>query len=225
MKTIFITGHDTEIGKTKIAQYIATTLSHRQEPVQIIKPVETGVNYSKEPGAITTILQTTNPKFTTGFTLNSFTPPLAPLTAAKIENKQLSINKLIQQINTLPTPTWRIIETAGGLAVPLDPSGADGRDLATQLHVDFIILVIHNRLGAINQARLLDAYTPKHFAQVGFWLNDLSPPPPNITESFLDALQTLPTPLWAHTGYQQTQPYFCNAPFLSLTPTPSCKIT
>lgn len=216
MKTILITGHDTGIGKTWITQCIAKQLTEQQQLVQIVKPVETGIDKATEPGDIATILKTLNPKYASGYTLNSFKAPLAPLTAAALEGKNLSITTLLQQINQLPIVNWRLIETAGGLAVPLDSSGADGRDLAITLQVDFIVLVIQNRLGAINQSRLLEAYSPKNSANTGFWLNDVHPRDPLVTESNLFALKSMETSLWAHHAHKEFQPDFCTAPFFNL---------
>lgn len=214
MKTILITGHDTGIGKTWITQFIASHLTNQKQYVQVIKPVETGIDNTIEPGDIATILKSSDPAYSSGYTFNSFKAPLAPLSAATFEAKSLSLNNIIEKFNNLPLTDWRLIETAGGLAVPLDLSGSDGRDLAVILKVDFIVLVIQNRLGAINQSRLLEAYTPKDSANIGFWLNDTHPRDPLITESNLSALNSMKTPLWAHHAYKNLQPDFCTAPFL-----------
>lgn len=216
MQTILITGHDTGIGKTWITQCIARYLTERKEHVQIIKPVETGIDGAEGSGDVSTILKYLDPVYSSGFTLNSFKAPLAPLAAGDLEGKSLSINGILEQINELPLTDWRLIETAGGLAVPLDISGADGRDLAIELQVDIIVLVIQNRLGAINQARLLEAYTPKDSATIGFWLNDTHTRDPLVTGSNLSALKAMQTPLWAHQGYEKLEPDFCMAPFLTL---------
>lgn len=217
MKTILITGHDTGIGKTWVTQFIAKSLTEQKKHVQVIKPVETGIDEANELGDIATILKGLDAEYSSGYTLNSFTAPLAPLSAASLCGKDLSLQIILGQIKALPTTKWRLIETAGGLAVPLDISGADGRDLAIELKVDFIVLVIQNRLGAINQGRLLDAYTPKDSAKVGFWLNDIEPRDILVTESNLAAFRAMHTPLWGHQGYKESEPEFCSAPFLSHT--------
>lgn len=217
MKTILITGHDTGIGKTWVTRFIARKLSGAKAYVQVIKPVETGVS-ENACGDVATILngiEDSHSEFVSGFTLNSFKVPLAPLSAAALEGGSLSINKIVEQIQNLPETDWRLIETAGGLAVPLDASGADGRDLAIELQIDYIVLIIHNRLGAINQARLLRSYIPKEFQEIGFWLNDVSPRDPLVTASNLAALQSMSTPLWAHQGHYECAPEFCNSPFIN----------
>ena len=47
MKTIFITGHDTGIGKTWITHYIAKKPTQQKQHVQVVKVVETGIH--KDP--------------------------------------------------------------------------------------------------------------------------------------------------------------------------------
>ncbi len=219
MKTILITGHDTGIGKTWVTRFIATCLTERKEMVQVIKPVETGIDAdaSHASGDIFTIIKTLDPRHISGFTLNSFKAPLAPLAAGALEGKEISIEGILQQVNNLPVMEWRLIETAGGLAVPLDISGADGRDLAIELKVDFIVLVVQNRLGAINQARLLEAYSPKNPPTIGLWLNDTHPRDPLVTASNLSALRSMRSPLWSHQGYRNLRPDFCCAPFLEFS--------
>lgn len=214
MKTIFITGHDTGIGKTWVIKYIARKLSEKKQHVQVVKAVETGIKKeSAEEGDVAKILKNLDLQYLSGFTLNSFEAPLAPLHAAALEGIKLSIECLHHQITSLPETDWRLIELAGGMAVPLDTEGQDGRDLAMKLKVDYIVLVIQNRLGAINQSRLIEAYIPEAFEKVGFWLNDTAGRDPLITHSNLKALNTLKRPLWAHLGFEQLEPDFCSAPF------------
>lgn len=215
MKTILITGHDLDIGKTWVTRFIAKKLIEGREFVQVVKPVETGIDIGSSLGDVSRILENLSTEFLSGFTLNSFKAPLAPLAAADLEGERLSIKKIVKNINALPATDWRLIETAGGLAVPLDESGKDGRDLALELKVDFIVLVIHNRLGAINQARLLEAYTPISSTKVGFWLNDLSARDGRLTESNLSGLKALKSTLWAHHGFGEAEPDFCYAPFFN----------
>lgn len=216
MKTIFITGHDTGIGKTWVTQYIAKRLSEKREHVQVIKAVETGIQKNIEVGDIIKILKDLNLNYVNGYTLNSFEAPLAPCSAAQLEGKTLTIKEIYKQINALPTTDWRLIESAGGIAVPLDTNGQDGRDLAVKLKVDYMVLVIQNRLGAINQGRLIQAYLSKEFKEVGFWLNDTQKRESLVTQSNLRELNTFKTPIWAHHGFEQEEPDFCYAPFLSL---------
>lgn len=219
MKTIFITGHDTNIGKTWITQYIAKKLTQQKQYVQVVKVVETGIKKDQYNSDVSRVLQDLDLNFASGFTLNSFCAPLAPISAAELENKILKLDTIKKQINQLPNTQWRLLEAAGGLSVPLDISGKDGRDLAIELNVDYIILVIANRLGAINQGRLVSSYLSQTYQKntnVGLWFNDLNSRDNQITQSNFKELSLLHIPIWAHHGFNNLEPDFCYAPFLNL---------
>lgn len=215
MKTILITGHDTGIGKTWITHYIAKRLSEMKKQVQVIKAVETGIQKNIDTEDVTKILKNLDLNYINGHTLNSFEAPLAPLSAAQLEGQTLTLKEICNQIKALPKTDWRLIETAGGIAVPLDNNGQDGRDLAVKLKVDYIVLVIQNRLGAINQGRLIEAYLSKESTKIGFWLNDTQKRDSLVTQSNLRELSFFKTPIWAHHGFEELEPDFCYAPFLN----------
>lgn len=217
MKTIFITGHDTGIGKTWITRYIARKLSEQKENVQIVKVVETGVR-GEEESDVTKVLKDVDLRYANGFTLNSFATPLAPISAAKLEGRTLELNQIKNQIQGLPKTSWRLLEAAGGIAVPIDVYGKDGRDLALELAVDYIVVVIENRLGAINQGRLVLGYLDRFYKlnNIGLWFNDLAPRDKQLTDSNFKELSILNYAIWGHHGFKEVEAEFCNAPFLSL---------
>ena len=139
------------------------------------------------------------------FTLYSFTEPLAPVTAARKVGCKLSLGDIICKIKSLPETNWRILETAGGLAVPLDETGLDAVDLALKLPADYLLLVVQNRLGAIHQARVLAAYAPYAKITTGIWLNDSAPVDDDVTHSNYAELANLPIPIWGHQRYQSQE--------------------
>ncbi len=57
--------------------------------------------------------------------------------------------------------------------MPIDVSGADWVDFAQAVAPDLIVIVIEDRLGAINQARLTHHYIRSRLPKVrlGIWLN------------------------------------------------------
>ena len=136
------------------------------------------------------------------FTLYSFTEPLAPVTAAHKAGCKLSLGNILRKIRSLPETNWRILETAGGLAVPLDETGLDAVDLALNLPVDYLLLVVQNRLGAIHQARVLTAYAPYSKITTGIWFNDRMPVDDDVTYSNYSELANLSIPIWGHQLYQ-----------------------
>lgn len=204
MKTILISGNDTNIGKTWMSRTLVKYLTTRNQNVQVVKVVETGV-MPNQTGDAQTAVMGFNEKQCQAHTLYSFTQPLAPVTAAKKSSCKLSLENIIDKIQNLPKTDWRILETAGGLAVPLDETGLDTVDLALKLSVDNLLLVVQNRLGAIHQARVLAAYAPHTKISTGIWFNDSMPVDDEVTASNYSELTNLPIPIWGHQLHQSQE--------------------
>lgn len=204
MTTILISGNDTNIGKTWVCRALVRYLVSQGQSVQVVKVVETGIVGEKKGDAETAIedCSLSNSKECQAYTLYSFSEPLAPVTAARKADCQLSLESILRKIRSLPETNWRILETAGGLAVPLDGAGLDSVDLALTLPVDYLLLVIQNRLGTIHQARVLTAYAPHSQINTGIWLNDRMPVDNEVTDSNYKELENLPIPIWGHQLYQ-----------------------
>lgn len=166
MAVIFITGSDTGIGKTNVTGLLARELSALGD-TQVIKPVESGVAVGRPADA---------PKaagdWATPITLFSFGPAQAPLVAAAQSGKKVSLQSILKAYHNIPPADHQIIEGAGGLAVPIDPQGFDWTDFAQAVKPDAVIVVVEDRLGAINQARLAVAYLKRKYnGRIGVWLN------------------------------------------------------
>jgi dethiobiotin synthetase len=197
VRSVLISGSDTGIGKTHVAGLIARLLSKRCR-VQVVKPVESGVASGRPEDA----------PAAAGTWAESFTPfalprPMAPLAAAADAGIELSLGRIVAAMHALPECDWRILESAGGIAVPIDPSGADWTDVARCLNVDHVVCVVDNRLGAINQARLISGYChTKAVPSAGIWLNAAhADPEPAIADSNRTGLANCGLPIWGETGY------------------------
>jgi dethiobiotin synthase len=168
-----ISGSDTDIGKTRIGGLLARVLGTRYDRVQFIKVLQTGVN-NEDHGDAQEAALLAQPTLLETHTLIRFKAPLAPLAAAEKEKKALSLNDLLQAVKTLPACDIQLLEGAGGLAVPLEKSGKDWTDFARLISVDGVILVVADRLGAINQARLVWHYACSHRLKAGVILNQVT---------------------------------------------------
>ena len=93
----------------------------------------------------------------TAFTLASFPMALSPPAAAAKAGVPLSMEALVEKLATLPEADWRICEGAGGIATPLDGQGRDWADFAVAIRAEAVMIVVADRLGAINQGRLAHA--------------------------------------------------------------------
>lgn len=185
MQIIFVSGNDTDVGKTHALGQFAGTLAARGLAVQIVKLVETGMPADDSPGDATRALaaaqkiaaQANSSAGTlTAYRLARYTQPLAPTEAARRDGKIFSINLLEKKLSALPPCDVRLVEGAGGLGVPVD--AADGRDWADFAReiADATLLVVENRLGGICQARFLATFcAAKGVPAPYFWLNEIRP--------------------------------------------------
>lgn len=194
MKTpvLFVTGTDTGVGKTVLSCWLARRLRDSGSSVAALKPICSGGREDAE--ALRAALGNS-------FSLDEINPwhfraPLAPVLAAHRERRNITFKNVVQFIRHAQE-RFRlvIVEGAGGLLSPLG-EGFDSRDLIIALRAAPLI-VCPNRLGAINQARLVLAALPTGLRRrANVFL--MSPRQPDIaTRSNPDLLKELiaPTPV------------------------------
>lgn len=204
MKTILVTGNDTNIGKTFFTRRLVEQLIERGERVQVVKPIETGVMEAHDAPWVVAGL---DPLRVSAHTLYTFQAPLAPVAAAEREREVLSFEDIVGKIKKLPDVDYRVIESAGGIAVPIAQTGEDFRDLAMRLEVDELILVIENRLGAMNQAFLLEYYVKELKCEKHFCLNETRPQDESVKKTNIEALHKRSIPLTYRLEYQEKECY------------------
>ena len=164
---ILVSGNDTGIGKTVASAFLAHRLSSVGSTCYV-KPIETG---SAEP-LDATYVNARNESLEV-HTLLNFRQPLAPVEAAKMDGKELDFSELVSRTRSCSEHSENLlIEGAGGLATPIDEKGLDWLDFAKNLPVDYLILVVENRLGVLNQARLLASRLGDCAIPCGLWLNE-----------------------------------------------------
>jgi len=154
MKTFFITANETGVGKTYVMGILGRYFARQGLSVQIIKAIDCGDSHDAE-----TALRIAGSNRVSCETLVRLPAPLAPLAGANLSTGNLpSLPELASRIENLPPADVRLIEGAGGVAVPIGDGGVDWRDLAESINLTATLAVIDNRLGAINQARLVHRY-------------------------------------------------------------------
>lgn len=180
MQTIFVSGNDTDAGKTHVLGQVAGTLAARGIAVQIVKFVETGMPRDDSPGdadrALAAAREIARGAGTLAtFRLARYSQPLAPTEAARRDGAVFSVEATAEKLRALPPCDVRLVEGAGGLGVPVDDAGTDWADFARE-RADATLIVVENRLGAISQARFLAAYcAAKGVPAPHFWLNEIRP--------------------------------------------------
>ena len=193
MSRWFVTGTDTEIGKTVTTACLAAALAENGGDAWAAKPLASGV----EPGTVGEDAQLLSDA--TGhppLVHTTWTAPLSPHRAAILENKPLDIPNLQVWLSQLPT-TPGLVEGVGGWRVPLavrstPPLLYEVSDLARDAGGK-IILVAPNQLGVLNHTRLtVEAIRGDGHTVVGVVLNaHVSGPTSASTATNLDDLRLL----------------------------------
>ncbi len=200
MKTVFVGGSDTNVGKTWATAAIASHLLDSGHSVQVVKPVETGVGELRV-GDVDQIRSVCDSPGFEGYTLQTFREPVAPALASKLEGRPLQYSELLVQIEALPTDAdWRLVEGAGSLATPVSEDGADWGDFASALNAEATVLVVENRVGAIGQARMVYAFGLSKKLRCGIWLNEIKEQSTIEKESSLSGIENLGIPIWGLSG-------------------------
>jgi dethiobiotin synthetase len=195
MAVIFVTGSDTGVGKTHVSGLLARRLS-RDGFTQVIKPVESGAGHGRPSDAPKAAGKWAEPH-----TLISLPDPIAPLAAAKKARKALDLALLLKLYKAVPHAPCRVVESAGGVAVPLDAKGKDWADFAAAIKPTVAIVVVEDRLGAINQARLSIAYLRRRYdGPIGVWLNAIKKPSKDVAASNRAGLAASWIPLLGESG-------------------------
>ena len=188
MVTYFITANDTEVGKTYVTGLLARHFAQQKQTVQIVKAIECGNSGDAEwARAFASSGQVT------AQTLLHYPQPLAPLAKGNVSCGAPTLAEIVHRLTKLPKADVRLIEGAGGIAVPIDPSGQDWRDLINFILPDQVIAVVDNRLGSINQSRLLHHYLDA--CTHAFVLNEVTPVDTAVNASNLDAFKSHALPL------------------------------
>lgn len=149
--SFFVTGTDTNVGKT----FVSCALLRTARAMGLVsigyKPIESGCPTAEEPGLDAQALA--RAAGSEPHTTYMFAPPIAPHTAARQSGVQIDIARIKRRaIELRKQADFLLIEGAGGFLVPLNET-QNISDLGTALHVP-LILVAANKLGAINHTLL-----------------------------------------------------------------------
>jgi 8-amino-7-oxononanoate synthase len=195
MRTILVTGSDTGVGKTRVVATLARMLGEGGNRIQIVKIVETGVGPGVEGDASRARRLSGTPA--QAATLAAFPAALSPPAAAAAAGTPLRMEELATRAAALPPCDWRICEGAGGIATPVDDRFRDWADVAAAIEADATVIVVPDRLGAINQARLAFGRAALAGLKAGIWLNAAAPVEAAVAASNRAGLRGSGLPVWA----------------------------
>ena len=145
----FITGTDTAVGKTYVASLLTRALRRAGFDTVALKPICCGSRDDVEALCAASdnelSVETSNPFW--------FQTPVAPLVAARVENRDLDLQALAAWFERHRNRRRSLlVEGAGGWLVPLTPQ-ATVADLAALFGLP-VLLVVANRLGCLNHTLL-----------------------------------------------------------------------
>ncbi|WP_345797074.1 dethiobiotin synthase [Castellaniella sp. MT123] len=161
---VFVTGTDTDVGKTLISAILAKAWA-----ADYWKPFQTGMATACDDTAtVTALLGAGSRQYPPACALQA---PLAPWAAARLEGITLDVTGIRLPHTTQPL----VVEGAGGLLVPIDEKHMM-IDLAARLALP-VVLVARSTLGTINHTLLsLQALAARDLPVLGVVMNGpLSP--------------------------------------------------
>lgn len=181
MRTLFITGTDTNVGKTWTTCTLLQLLADHGIAAGACKPVCSGAEFRTDGSPVWADVEALrshcplNPPETL-VCPRRFLAPLAPNLAAKLEQTTITHHDLIAAIAAWqPHCQTLLIEGAGGLYCPLTDD-CTVFDLIRKLRTPSIV-VAANRLGVISHTRMTVELLQRSGLPVpGIILNDAQPP-------------------------------------------------
>ena len=192
LKGFFVTGTDTEVGKTLVSG--ALILKLREQGIKVIgfKPVVAGTYPDANGTALNEDLETLRIASHLGIDELSLCPyvlnqPAAPHLVAAEQGLRLDMNVITQAFRNIQKQAdCVVVEGAGGFLIPLNDT-EDLGNFATEINLP-IIIVVGMKLGCINHALLtFEAIKARNLNIAGWVGNTLNAEMPFLKEN----LQTL----------------------------------
>ena len=175
----FVTGTDTEIGKTLVASALIHMQVARGWRVAAMKPVAAGAEWrdgrwgNEDVDALAACVSVKLPQEMT--TPYLFKTPAAPHIAAALEDRVIERQHLMdcfQQVRAQADAV--VVEGVGGFRVPLNEN-YDTAEMAKDLGLP-VVLVVGMRLGCISQALLTaEAISARGLSLMGWVANTVDP--------------------------------------------------
>lgn len=195
----FVTGTDTEIGKTTIASGLLHAARLAGLSTAAAKPVASGCERSPEglrnSDALALLGECSVPLAYEQVNPFAFEPAIAPHLAAREQGVKLTVEALKGPVRSVLDlgADFTLVEGAGGWRVPL--GGEENlSDLAIALELP-VILVVGVRLGCINHAVLsAEAIQRDGLVLAGWVANIVDPATSRLEENLATLAERLPAP-------------------------------
>jgi dethiobiotin synthetase len=198
-QAFFVTGTDTGVGKTTVSCAVASALAARGLRVGVSKPAETGCAADADGSLVPA--DAVRLKFFAGCAEpldvvcpERYAEPLAPSIAARRAGREVDWTMLQSSVRGVAERhDVTLVEGAGGLLVPLAGTRSFA-DMAAELRLP-VVVVVGNRLGALNHALLtLRQARALGLSVIGYVVNTLSAESDAATQTNVDTLADLVGP-------------------------------
>lgn len=189
---IFVTGTDTDVGKTIIAGHLARELRTLEVDTGVMKPLASGGTVKVNPLTGEEKLISEDAELLAKLSgvedaLDEITPlcfreALAPLPAAEIENRTIELAPVLETYRKLcRRHEFMVVEGIGGLMVPLTGTYYV-LDLIRELELPLLV-VAHTGIGTLNHTILtVKAAQAQGIEVVGTILNNTEPAQQGLAE-------------------------------------------
>lgn len=228
MTTYFVTGTDTDAGKTLATSALLCAAKEQRLSTLGLKPIASGSRTTPEglrnSDALALQAQSTPPVRYETVNPWAFAPAIAPHLAAQEAGAVLSVatvTEILQQTLHHTQRDLTLIEGAGGWRVPLN-AHEDFSDIPNALQLP-VILVVGLTLGCLNHARLTAEAIAADGLPLAGWVGSVVDPAFAANQSRFDANlallnATLPAPCLGIIPHLASPEAAQAYPYLSLTP-------
>lgn len=196
-KAFFVTGTDTEVGKTAISCALLQAAASQGLSTAAVKPVAAGCDdQGRNEDALQLLENMTVELDYDQVNPVALAPAIAPHIAAAQAGKNIQASRLAGLCRgvMMSDADFVLIEGAGGWRVPISPRETLA-DVAKQLQVG-VIIVVAMRLGCINHALLTAEAVRRDGLPLAGWVANQPGEPMSCYAENLDTLQRLlPAPL------------------------------
>lgn len=217
---IFVTGTDTNVGKTLVASALLRSFVLSGLRAVGMKPVATGCRADgpdRSNEDVAALIAASNVRVPVDL-INPycFEPAIAPHLAAQQAGSTISLARVRECYLALASRADRVVvEGAGGLLVPLS-AREDFCDLALDLDLS-VVLVVGMRLGCLNHALLTaEAIRSRGLPFAGWVANRIDSAMPFFEDNLETLRQKLPAPLIAVMPFAPDKAQACAALNLGL---------